>query len=106
MSKKKWENLFVEIQLIPQSSMAAISSTIKQLQEEFVPSSMSIENAKNISEGRKKRLYHKAKRTGLDVDWFRFKDPTARSRKTSKKIYNNFISSSVASNSKSNSTIF
>ena len=48
MSKKKWENLFVEIQLIPQSSMAAISSTIKQLQEEFVPSSMSIENAKNI----------------------------------------------------------
>ena len=106
MSKNKWENLFVEIQLIPQSSMAAISSTIKQLQEEFVPSSMSIENAKNISEGRKKRLYRNAKRTGLDVDWFRFKDAAARSRKTCKKIYNNFISSSVASNSKSNSTIF
>ena len=106
MSKNKWENLFVQIQLIPQSSMAAISSTIKQLQEEFIPSSMSLENAKNISEGRKKRLYNKSKRTGLDVDWFRFKDTAARSRKTCEKIYNNFISSSVASNSKSDSTVF
>ena len=52
---------------------------------------------------RKKRLYNKARRTGLDVDWFRFKDAAARSRKTCKKAYNNFISSSVASHNKSDS---
>ena len=55
---------------------------------------------------RKKRLYNKARRTGLDVDWFRFKDAAARSRKTCKKAYNNFISSSVASNNKSDSKRF
>ena len=55
---------------------------------------------------RKKRLYNKARRTGLEVDWFRFKDAAARSRKTCKKAYNNFISSSVASNNKSDSKRF
>ena len=55
---------------------------------------------------RKKRLYNKARRTGLDIDRFRFKDAAARSRKTCNKVYNNFISSSVASNSKSDSKRF
>ena len=55
---------------------------------------------------KKKRLYNKARRTGLDVDWFRFKDAAARSRETCKKVYNNFISSSVASNNKSDSKQF
>ena len=86
------------------------SSTIKQLQEKFVPSRMSStrysqlwfnQECKNMSEG-KKRLCTKAKRTGLDDDLFRFKDTAARSGKTCKKAYNNFISSSIASNNKSN----
>ena len=34
---------------------------------------------------RKKRLYTKARRIGLDVDWFQFKNAAARSRKTCKK---------------------
>ena len=55
---------------------------------------------------KEKHLYNKARRTGLDVDWFRFKDAAARSRKTCKKAYNNFISSSVASNNKSDSKRF
>ena len=55
---------------------------------------------------RKKRLYNKARRTGLDVYWFRFKDAAARSRKTCKKAYNNFISLSAASNNKSDSKRF
>ena len=59
-----------------------------------------IENAKKHVR-RKKRLYNKPRRTGLDIDWFRFKNAAARSRKVCKKAYNNFISSSVASNSKS-----
>ena len=54
------------------------SSTIKQLQEKIVPSRMSLsrysqlwfnrECKKHVR--RKKRLYNKARRTGLDVDWF------------------------------------
>ena len=55
---------------------------------------------------RTKRLYKKARRTALDVDWFRFKDEAARLRKTCKKAYSNFISSSVASNNKSDSKRF
>ena len=90
------------------------ASTIKQLQEKFVPNRMSSslysqpwfnrECKKHVR--RKKRLYNKARKTGLDVDWFRFKDAAARSRKTCKKAYNNFISSSVASNNKSDSKRF
>lgn len=42
---------------------------------------------------RKKLLYNKAKGTDLIIDWFRFKDAATRLRKTCKKAYNNFISS-------------
>ena len=56
-------------------------------------------NAKNMSEG-KSIIITKRKKTGLDDDWFWFKEAAGRSRKTSKKAYNNFISSSVASNNK------
>ena len=90
------------------------SSTIKQLQEKIFPSRMSSsryshswfnrECKKHVR--RKKRPYNKARRTGLDVDWFRFKDAAARSRKTCKRTYNNFNSSSVASNNKSDSKRF
>ena len=51
-------------------------------------------------------LYNKAKEQALDTDWFRFKDTAARLRKTYKKAYDNFISSSVASSNKSNSNFF
>ena len=66
------------------------------MQEKFVPSRMSStrnsqpsfnrESKKHVR--RKKRLDKKAKRTGLDVDWFRFKDAAARSWKTCKKGHN------------------
>ena len=52
---------------------------------------------------RKKCLYNKARRIGLDVDWFWFKDAAARSQKVCKKAYNNFINSSIVSNNKSDS---
>ena len=55
---------------------------------------------------RKKHIYNNAKRTDLNVDWFLFIDAAARSRKTCKKAYSSFISSSVASNNKSNSKRF
>ena len=55
---------------------------------------------------RKKRLYNKARRAGLYADWFRFENAAARSRKTCKKAYNNFISSSVTSKNKSDSKQF
>ena len=55
---------------------------------------------------RNKHLYNEAKRTGLDVDWFQFKDVAAISRKTCKKAYNNYISLSVASNNESISKRF
>ena len=87
------------------------SSTIKQLQEKFVPSRMSSsgysqpsfkwESKKHVR--RKKCLYNKARRIGLDVDWFWFKDAAARSWKVCKKAYNNFINSSIVSNNKSDS---
>ena len=90
------------------------SSTIKQLQEKFVPSRMSSscwsqpwfyrECKKHVR--RKKCLCNTARRIGLDADWFRFKDAAVRSQKTCKKAYNNFISSSVASNDKSDSKWF
>ena len=59
-----------------------------------------------LIENAKKRLYNKARRTGLDADWFRFKDAAARSRKRCKKACNNFSSSSVAFNNKSDSKQF
>ena len=69
------------------------SSKIKQLQEKFVPSRMSSSHYSQLwfnqeckkHVRRKKRLYNKARRTGLGVGWFRFKDTAAISRKTSKK---------------------
>ena len=90
------------------------SSTIRQLQEKFVLSRMSSSRYSQTWFNReckkhvrmKKRLNNKARRTGLDLDWFRFKDAAARLRKTCKKACNNFISSSVASNNKSDSKRF
>ena len=49
----------------------------------------------------KKKKTKKNKQT-LDIDWLRFKYAAARSRKSCKKTYNYFISSSVASDSKGN----
>ena len=90
------------------------SSIIKQLQEQFVPGRMlstrysqpwlNQECKKHAT--RKKPLYNKAKGTDLIIDWFRSKDTAAKLRKTCKKAYNNFISSFVAYNNKSNSKRF
>ena len=55
---------------------------------------------------KEKHLYNKARKTSLDVDWFRFKDTAARSWKKCKRAYNSFISSSIASNKKSESNFF
>ena len=55
---------------------------------------------------RKKHLYNKARKRSLDVGWFRFKDTAARSWKMCKRAYNSFISSSIASNKKSESKFF
>ena len=90
------------------------SSTIKQVQEKFVRSRMSSSHYSRPWFNReckkhvrmKKHRYKKARRTDLDVDWLRFKDAAIRSRRACKKAYNNFISSSVASNNKIDSKRF
>ena len=84
------------------------------MQEKFVPSRMSSscysqswfnqECKKHVR--KKKHLYIKARRAGLDVDWFQFKDAAARSQKTCMKACNNFIRSFLESNKKSDTKWF
>ena len=107
----------MQIQLIPQSIIYGsslvqqLSNCIKHLiQAEchhlFTVNLGLIENAENLSEQKRVFITKQEEQAGLDVDWLRFKDGAARSRKTCKKAHNNFISSSVASSNKSDSKFF